>query len=53
MKLVTNNPLIRGPDRVLIPRAAWGGGGFPAASEQPWVKEPKEFPHEGSLETKK
>lgn len=44
MKLViVTAPLIRGADRGIIPGAAEEGGGFPAASEQPWVKEPKEF----------
>lgn len=33
MKLITvTAPLIRGPDRGVIPRAAWEGVGFPAAS---------------------
>lgn len=43
MKLIiVTAPLIRGPDGGVIPSAAWEGGGFPDASEQPWVEEPIE-----------
>lgn len=46
MKLVrVTAPLISGPDGGVIPSAAWEKCGFPALSEQPWVKDPKEFPN--------